>query len=159
MKKGVIEQFDKRIIHNLNKISIPLARFSLFIVFFWFGILKVFMLSPANELVQALLIKIMPSLHFETFIVFFGLLEMFIGLAFILPRMERVAIALLFFHMITTVLPLFLLPELAWQSFLVPTLEGQYILKNMVIIATAIAVASHLHPMRHHRWMATFSRK
>ena len=48
--------------------------------------------------------------------------------------------------MITTAGPLVLLPSETWQSFFVPTLEGQYIIKNLVIIAAAIGIAAHLHP-------------
>ena len=73
---------------------------------------------------------------------------MLIGVAFLIPGLERLAIALLIPHMITTVLPLILLPSITWQSFLIPTLEGQYIIKNIVIIALASALAAHLHPMR-----------
>jgi hypothetical protein len=50
--------------------------------------------------------------------------------------------------MFTTFGPLVLLTEETWQSFLVPTLEGQYIIKNLVIISTAIGIASHLHPIK-----------
>jgi uncharacterized membrane protein YkgB len=42
--------------------------------------------------------------------------------------------------MITTAGPLFLLPDIAWQSFLAPTLEGQYIIKNIVVVALAATI-------------------
>jgi hypothetical protein len=45
-------------------------------------------------------------------------------------------------------LPLFFLPEVSWQSAFVPTLTGQYIIKNVVIIALAMGIAAHLHPLR-----------
>jgi uncharacterized membrane protein YkgB len=50
--------------------------------------------------------------------------------------------------MIATFLPLFILPQETWSGFLVPTLEGQYIIKNLVLIAAAIGIAAHLHPMK-----------
>ncbi|MCC7436506.1 hypothetical protein IT402_01365, partial [Candidatus Nomurabacteria bacterium] len=59
----------------------------------------------------------------------------------------RVVFPLLLFHMVTTFLPLIFLPSIVWQSAFVPTLEGQYIIKNLVIIATAIGIVSHLHPL------------
>jgi uncharacterized membrane protein YkgB len=37
-------------------------------------------------------------------------------------------------------LPLLLLPTLTWQSLLIPTLAGQYIIKNIVIVALALSV-------------------
>lgn len=77
----------------------------------------------------------------------FGLFEMLIGLLFITPRAERLAIFLLAIHMFTTSLPLFILPTTTWAGFLVPTLEGQYIIKNLLIIALAIGVAANLKPL------------
>lgn len=85
---------------------------------------------------------------FGQFIVFFGVYEMLIGVVFLFPNMVRLAMALLVPHMITTFLPLVLLPSVTWQAFFVPTIEGQYIIKNLVIIALALAIASHLEPMR-----------
>ena len=49
---------------------------------------------------------------------------------------------LLFIHMVTTAGPLFFLPRETWSGFLVPTLEGQYIINNVMIIAVAIATAA-----------------
>jgi uncharacterized membrane protein YkgB len=51
--------------------------------------------------------------------------------------------------MVTTVMPLFMLPSATWSAFLVPTMEGQYIIKNILIIAAAIVVAAHVHPLKH----------
>ena len=85
---------------------------------------------------------------FDTFMVAFGAFECIIGILFLIKGMERVVIPLLFIHMLTTILPLFLIPEVTWSSFLVPTLEGQYIIKNVVIIAAAIGIAAHVHPMK-----------
>ncbi|MER3407253.1 MAG: hypothetical protein C4278_02485 [Patescibacteria group bacterium] len=137
-------KIDEKIIRFLNKIWQPFSRLSLFIVFFYFGFLKVLGFSPANPLVESLLNKTLPFISFDKFIILFGLFEMLIGLLFIIPKLERVVIFLLMIHMITTFLPLVLLPQLTWQKFLVPTLEGQYIIKNLVIISLAIVIGAHL---------------
>lgn len=126
---------------TFQSLGLLLARASLFIVFFWFGALKVLAVSPANGLVAALLARTLPFFTFNQFIVGFGLFEMLIGLAFVVPKWERVALALLAVHMVTTFLPLLVLPQLTWTGFLTPTLEGQYIIKNVVIIALAVAIA------------------
>jgi uncharacterized membrane protein YkgB len=63
-------------------------------------------------------------------------------------REARLAIPLLFVHMITTAGPLVFLPTESWQAFLVPTLVGQYIIKNLVIIAAAVGIAAHVRPMK-----------
>ena len=147
MNKDTIVSLDQAIIHAIQKISLPLARGAIFIVFFWFGILKLFGDSPANPLVQNLMEQTIPFMTFGEFIVLFGIYEMIIGIAFLIPNLERLAIALLVPHMITTFLPLVLLPAITWHAFFVPTLEGQYIIKNLVIIALALAIASHLKPL------------
>lgn len=143
-----IQSFDLHLINFFKKISIPVARISLFIIFFWFGFLKVLDQSPANPLVNDLLSRTLPFISFEFFIVLFGLFEMLIGLLFIIPKMERVVIPLLFIHMITTVLPLFVLTPVTWVGFMSPTLEGQYIIKNAALIAAALGIASHLRPLK-----------
>jgi uncharacterized membrane protein YkgB len=138
---------DIHIIHFFRRVSIPVARFGLFVVFFWFGILKVLELSPASGLVQRLFEQSVPFISFHSFLIFFGLFECLIGILFLIRGLERLVIPLLFVHMITTFGPLFLLPEETWSGFLVPTLEGQYIIKNLVIIASAIFIAAHVHPL------------
>ncbi|MEP7127332.1 MAG: hypothetical protein ABI729_00635, partial [Chitinophagales bacterium] len=47
-------------------------------------------------------------------------------------------------HMITTFGPLILLPEYTWKAFLVPTLAGHYIIKNLILIALGIALAAYV---------------
>ncbi len=143
---NIVCSFDRTIISTLKRVSPPLARVALFIVFFWFGILKVMGQSPANPLIAELLEQTLPGITFGTFIIFFGYFEMLIGILFLVPRAERVAIALLLPHMVTTVLPLILLPSITWIHPFVPTLEGQYIIKNVVIVALALGIAAHLRP-------------
>ncbi len=145
--KNLLEQLDVKIIHSLGRLSMPLSRFALFIVFFWFGILKIIGTSPANPMVMDLMNATLPFMTWEVFIVLFSVYEMIIGITFLIPRLERLAIALLVPHMIMTMLPLFFLSEMTWQGFLTPTLEGQYIIKNLVIIALAVGIAASLHPI------------
>lgn len=139
---------DRKIINIFKSIDIPFARISLSIVFFWFGILKVIDLSPANPLVAELLEKTLPFITFGQFIVLFGLFECFLGILFLFPKSVRVAMPLLGIHMITTIMPLFLLPAVTWHSFMVPTLEGQYIIKNIVLIALACVIAANTNPLK-----------
>lgn len=146
--KRFLNSFDRTVIGFMKRAEDPFARFALFTVFFWFGILKVLIVSPANPLVDSLLHATLPFISFGQFIVLFGWYEMAIGVTFLIPRLERLAIALLAVHMTTTLMPLVLLREMTWQGFLVPTLEGQYIIKNLVIIALAMGIAARLTPFR-----------
>ena len=146
---NIFSRVDERIIHTVQKLGMPAARLAIFIVYFWFGILKLFGTSPANPLVSELLSVTMPfPITFEQFILVLGIYEMVIGIAFLIPRLERFAILLLIPHLIVTTMPLILLRADTWQSFLVPTLEGQYIIKNLLIVAVALGIAAHLNPVR-----------
>jgi len=153
MKKFIIS-FDQKIILNIRKIFPIFSRVALFIVYFWFGLLKIIGLSPAGSLVADLLKKTLPFITADQFIFYFGWLEMLIGVLFLIPKLSRLVIAILLIHLITTAGPLFLLPQITWQSFLVPTLEGQYIIKNLLIIATAMGIIAELQP-----WKETSSKK
>ena len=139
---------DLTLIHFFRRISEPTARIGLFVIFFWFGLLKVIGMSPASPLVEDLFNHTLSIMSFPTFLVCFGVFECLIGILFMLKGCERVVIPLLFIHMITTFMPLFILPAVTWSAFMVPTLEGQYIIKNLVIIAAAVGIVAHLHPMR-----------
>lgn len=129
----------------------PVSRLALFVVFFWFGALKVVGLSPASQVVQNLFNETMPIMEFSTFLILFGLFECLIGLLFLIPRTERVVIPLLLIHLVTTVGPLVLLTGETWSGFMVPTMEGQYIIKNVLIVALALGIAAHLTPFKQSR--------
>ena len=122
-------------------LSVPMARFALFVVYGWFGLLKVLGQSPAGGLVHALHEATIPFVDFDTFFAAFGSFELMIGVLCLFPGATSVALALLATHVATTILPLFVLPHVAWQQFLVPTLEGQYIIKNLLIVAAAVTIA------------------
>lgn len=143
-----IQSFDSKLIRFFRRISLPSARFGLFVVFFWFGALKVLGLSPASGLVQSLFEQTISFMPFHVFLIGFGIFECIIGILFLIKGMERVVIPLLLIHMITTFGPLVYLPSESWQSFMVPTLAGQYIIKNLVIVAAGIGIAAHLHPLK-----------
>lgn len=148
MTQKALDRIDDRIINSMRRIFPWVSRIALFVVFFWFGILKVLSLSPASPLVSDLLAQTLPFLSPECFIVWFGAFECLIGITFLIRGLERISIALLVVHMITTFGPLVFLPEIAWTQSFVPTLEGQYIIKNLVIIALGIGISANLHPLR-----------
>ena len=131
---------DKIIIPFIKKYYLWFGRVSLFIVYFWFGFLKLIGESPASPLVQSLQEKTLPFLTFSQFIIIFALFEMVIGILFLIPRCTRVVFVLFILHMGMTLMPLVLLPEFAWHGFMVPTLEGQYMIKNLVLISLASSI-------------------
>ena len=138
--------FDRIVISTARKARVGLTRGSLFLIFFWFGALKVIDASPAQPLVIDLLRHTLPFIDPHTFMIGFGLFEMTIGILFLFHSLERVVLSALAIHMFTTFMPLVLLPDVTWTRPFVPTLEGQYILKNVVIIALAARMIARLHP-------------
>lgn len=127
-----------------ERASFIFSHIAMFVVFVWFGSLKFFDISPANPLVIDLynhtLGIVLPFLSAHGFIYVLGGLEVVIGLCFLIMPLQRIGLILLVPHMITTIMPLFLLPAISWQSMFTPTLEGQYIIKNIVIIALAASI-------------------
>ena len=142
----LIQRSDVQIINRFRKWEIPLMRAAIFIVYFWFGFLKLVGMSPAAPLVQALFEKTITFMPFTLFYALFSAFEMVIGILFLMRGLERLAIFLVGLHLATTILPLIFLPHIAWQAFLVPTLEGQYIIKNVLIAAIAVVIGSKLAP-------------
>ncbi len=124
----------------MKSVSMQFARIALSVIYVWFGLLKVMGESPANPLVASLLERTMPFVSFETFIVWFGLFEVMIGVLFLIPKADRITLSLFVFHMVTTAMPLFLLPAIIWNKLFIPTLEGQYIIKNIALIALAATI-------------------
>ena len=128
---------DKDIVRWLGEYGILSLRFSLAIVFIWFGMLKVIGGSPAIELVKATVYWVDSS----WFVPFLGWWEVIIGVCFLWTPLLRLGIGLMMVQMVGTFLPLVLLPSVVYEgNFLRLTMEGQYIVKNIVLIASALVV-------------------
>jgi uncharacterized membrane protein YkgB len=139
--------FHARFVDAAARVAAPatIARVSLALVYLWFGALKVVGTSPAAELVAALQRVTLPFLHTGGFLVGLGLYEMAVGSLLLLPKGRRIGLVLLFLHMPTTFLPLVVLPEITWHGFPALTLAGQYIVKNVVIVALAFSLIGRDH--------------
>ncbi|VGO16996.1 hypothetical protein PDESU_05590 [Pontiella desulfatans] len=141
-----IQNIDRLVRRAMRAVGEPAARCSLFVVFFWFGILKPLGVSSAEPLVLKT-VDWMPLLSPVQWLAVIGWWEMAIGLFFLTRKTTRLAIALLFLQMTGTFMPLFILPEITFQPngvpFL-PSLEGQYIIKNIIIISAALVIGGNL---------------
>lgn len=142
----IIQKTDQRIGRWMSRWSTPAIRISFGIIFIWFGILKPFGLSSAEELLKAT-VSWMPVGTPELWLSIIGWWEVAIGLTLLIPRTTKIGIALLFLQMFGTFMPLFLLPEITFQNgnILTPTLEGQYIIKNVMIISAALVLGGRYH--------------
>ncbi len=132
------DETDRRIAGAMEKYGIRLLRLSLGVIFIWFGALKLVEgLSPAEELVKRTVYWFAPDVFFPIL----GGWEVLIGIGLLFRPLLRVALLLLFLQMPGTFLPLLLLPEVCFTAFPYGlTLEGQYIIKNLILISAAFVV-------------------
>lgn len=137
---------DRNISKNMRKLGIPAIRISFAILFFWFGILKPLGLSSAEPLLKAT-VAWLPFGGPQQWLSIIGWWEMLIGISFLFKQTTKIAIGLLFLQMVGTFMPLVLLPEITFQkgNYLLPTLEGQYIIKNVMIISAALVVGGKFY--------------
>jgi len=135
--RELFEHWDQRIAAWMDKWGMLLLRYSLAIVFIWFGLLKPLDVSPAADLVRRTVYWFPPDI----FIPILGWWEVLIGVCMLWRPLVRVSIFLLLLQMPGTMLPLFLLPDVCFTH--VPwglTLEGQYIIKNLTLVSAALVV-------------------
>ena len=125
--------------------SIPILRVSLGINFLWFGVLKFFPgQSPAQQIATITIERltfgfIQPNVS----IVLLAIWETLIGIGLISGLFLRLTLFLLFVQMIGTMTPLILFPAETFTKFpFVPTLEGQYMIKNLVLISAGLVVGA-----------------
>ncbi len=134
------DQIDVWLTRWMATYALTIVRIGLGIVFFWFGALKLFPgLSPAEELVRNTTTFVDPT----WFIPLLAVWEMAIGLGLIFGKYMRLTLLLLFLQMPGTAMPLLVLPEVVWTQFPYGlTLEGQYIIKNLVLVGSALALGA-----------------
>jgi uncharacterized membrane protein YkgB len=144
-RQSVYSQLDKHITDWMARHGITLLRISLGVVFLWFGILKFFPgLSPAQSLAARTIEMLTFGMVRESVsIPVLALWECAIGIGLITNLFMRATLLLLFVQMMGTITPIFLFPR---EVFTVvpyaPTLEGQYIIKNIVLVSAGIVIGA-----------------
>lgn len=138
-----MSRWDEAISTAMDRHGRRLLRYALALVFIWFGALKPLDDGPANDLVRRTIYWLPP----EVFLPILGWWEVAIGVCLLFRPLLRLGLILLFLQMPGTFLPLVLVPERCFQRFpFVLTLEGQYIVKNLVLIGAALVVGGTIHP-------------
>ncbi len=139
------DRLDRAITRWMARVGIPLLRVSLGIAFFWFGFLKFFPgLSPAQDLAtQTIEVLTFGIVKPDVSIVVLALWETLIGLGLMFGVYLRATLFLLFTQMMGTLTPLVLFPHDAFTHIpYAPTLEGQYIIKNLILISAGLVVGA-----------------
>ena len=140
-----IDRVDIRITGTLARFGVPAVRIALGIVFLWFGALKLIPgLSPAESL-AARTIEVLSGGLVQPGIAIpaLAIWECVIGLGLLTGIALRATLFLLYVQMLGTLTPLVIFPAETFLRFpYAPTLEGQYIIKNAVLIAGSIVVGA-----------------
>jgi putative oxidoreductase len=137
---SVIDRVDLLIIPFLRRVAVPLLRIALGVVFVWFGLLKVFEVSPVAEFVARTVYWVDP----QVLVPALGVFEVILGVLLLLGRMMRLTLLLFLAQMIGTFLTFLILPNVTFQhgNPLLLTVEGEFVVKNLVMIAAALVVGT-----------------
>lgn len=140
-----LDPIDVRITRWMARYGIVLLRVSLGVVFLWFGFLKFFPgLSPAHDLAsRTISVLTFGVVGANVSVPLLAAWECVIGLGLITGVWMRAVLLLLFMQMLGTLTPVVLFPhEVFVRIPYAPTMEGQYIIKNLVLISAAIVVGA-----------------
>ena len=134
-----LHTLDGRVSAFFRRWGVPALRVSLAVVFIWFGALKVFGVTPVTELVANTVYWFDP----DWVVPALGVVEIVVGLGLLFQVAMRAVLGLFFLQMIGTFLVFVLQPEVAFQDGnpLLLTVEGEFVLKNLVLIAAGMVIA------------------
>ena len=137
------DRLDKALSGWMARNGVTLLRISLGIVFLWFGALKFFPHQSPAEVLAVRTISVLTFGHLPASVSMpiLATWECLIGLGLLLRVLPRLTLLLLWLQMLGTLLPLFFFPRETFASVpFAPTLEGQYIIKNLVLISAGIVI-------------------
>nr|WP_217494444.1 hypothetical protein [Nibricoccus aquaticus] len=136
---------DGKVIDWMRRHGVPMLQIALAVIFVWFGALKTFGASPADDIVRRTVYWFSP----DVFVPLLGIWEMVIGVCLLFRPLLRVGLLLLFLQLPGTFLPLIVLPKVCFTQFPFGlTMEGQYIVKNLLIIGAALVVGGSMHALK-----------
>ncbi|HVL47827.1 MAG TPA: hypothetical protein VM889_04665 [Candidatus Thermoplasmatota archaeon] len=132
------ERLDLRATRLMARYGATLLRVALGVVFLWFGLLKVIGRSP----VEALVAGTIPWAPASVVIPALGILEVALGVGLVLGLALRAVLAIFWAQLAGTFLVLVLQPAVAFQDGnpLLLTVEGEFVVKNLVLIAAGLVV-------------------
>ncbi len=146
-----IDRLDRRLTTAMARYGITLLRVSVGVVFLWFGFLKFFPgLSPAEDLAtRTIEILAFGLVRPRAALVILATWECAVGLGLILGVYLRATLLLLWLQMLGTVAPVILFPQEVFTRIpYAPTLEGQYIIKNLILVSAGIVVGATVRGAR-----------
>jgi uncharacterized membrane protein YkgB len=124
----------------VDRVSVSLLRIAIGTVFVWFGALKLTGDTPVAQLVA----NTLPFLPRNVFVPALGVFEVLLGAALLIGRRLDLVVILLILHLAGTFLVLVVTPETAFSHHnpLMLTMVGEFVVKNVVLIAAGLVVAT-----------------
>jgi uncharacterized membrane protein YkgB len=138
--RRVIDRLDDPMVRFMQAHGIRALRIALGIVFIWFGALKVIGRSPVADLIAGTVYWVSP----DWFIPCLGWWEIVVGAGLLFRLALRLVLFLFWLQLCGTLLVLVLRPDLSFQegNVLLLTTEGEFVMKNLVLIAGGLVVGS-----------------
>ncbi len=144
--KDLLSKIDRRIEHWLYVFGHSTHGFTLGCVFIWFGSLKVAGQKTATSIIAE-------TIYFgdpEVVVPALGVWEILIGVTLIFHKLHRVALVLLLIRLPGTLLALVLKTDACFVSVpLVPTIAGQYIIKDLMLLSAAAVMGGYVSHKPH----------
>jgi putative oxidoreductase len=140
------DRFDHRAVDFAAEHAIQMLRLSLAVVYLWFGALKIFNASPVADLVENMAF-VVPR---RMFVRLMGIWEITIGTALLFRIALRPTLALYFLQLTGTFMVFFARPRDGFErgNPLRLTKTGEFVVKNLVLLAAGVAVGSTIHRKR-----------
>lgn len=135
-----LERVDRAAVSLMARWSVPLLRWALGITYLWFGALKIFGVSPVSGLVEEMTV----GLPKKRFVQLVGVWEVAVGIALLLRLALRLTLLLYFLQLAGTFGLLLRAPRVTFQrgNPLLLTQSGEFIIKNLVLLAGGLVVGS-----------------
>ena len=137
----------------MRRYGVLALRIALGITFFWFGVLKILHVSPVADLVASTVYWFPPQFVVPAL----GVWEVLVGLGLLTGWALRLTLLFFFLQMAGTFLVLIMHPEIAFQGGnpLLLTVDGEFVVKNLVLIAAGLVVGSTVPKMRGEQGLVT----
>lgn len=139
-RRARLDRFDRRVTVWMHQRSHRLERLAIGTLFVWFGLTKVLGFKSATSIIAETVYVGTP----ESTARFLGLWELAIGVCLVVYPLARLGLALLAIRLPGTLLALLLKADVCWSDPFVPTVQGQYLIKDAVLFTAAMVIGGTL---------------
>ena len=135
-----MDRLDQRLTAWMHRHGHRLERRAIGVLFAWFGLNKLLGFKSATSIIAETVYVGTP----ETSARLLGLWELAIGLCLFIYPLARVGVGLLAIRLPGTLLALIIKADVCWHEPFVPTVQGQYLIKDVVLITAAMVIGGTL---------------